>query len=121
MPQIPVDFAHSTHPFSFHRMKETTALNKDLILREQLAMERTQMANDRTLLSFIRTALYFAVAGITLQHLLPTWPGTLSAIAFGSLALLLLFIGIRKYRQINKRLLDSHRHIGQFQLNWEED
>ena len=40
-------------------------INKDLILREKLAIERTVMANDRTFLSFVRTALYFAIAGIS--------------------------------------------------------
>ena len=38
-------------------------INKDLILREKLAIERTDMAIDRTLLSFIRTSLYFVIAG----------------------------------------------------------
>ena len=41
-------------------------LNKDLVLRERLAIERTDMAIDRTLLSFIRTALYFAIAACRL-------------------------------------------------------
>lgn len=45
-------------------------INKDLILREKLAIERTDMAIDRTLLSFIRTSLYFAIAGMTVNSLL---------------------------------------------------
>lgn len=108
-------------PNYFAGMKTNSLLNKDLILREQLAIERTNMANDRTLLSFIRTALYFAVAGITLQHLLPSLPGTISAIVFGSLSFCLLFIGIRKYRQIKTRIADSERHIGLYLLDEEED
>lgn len=38
-------------------------INKDLILREKLAIERT-------LLSFIRTSLYFVIAGMTVNSLL---------------------------------------------------
>jgi putative membrane protein len=34
-------------------------IDANLILREKLAIERTEMANDGTLLSFIRTSLYF--------------------------------------------------------------
>lgn len=33
-------------------------LNKDLILRERLALERTAMGNDRTLLAFILIFLH---------------------------------------------------------------
>ena len=36
-------------------------INKDLILRERLALQRTSMSNDTTLLAFIRTALYFSI------------------------------------------------------------
>lgn len=44
--------------------------NKDLILREELALERTKMAQYRTFLSFLRTALYFPVAGISMHQAL---------------------------------------------------
>ena len=47
-----------------------TKINKDLILREKLAVQRTVMANQTTLLSFIRTSLYFLVAGLSLKSLL---------------------------------------------------
>jgi len=46
-------------------------INKDLILRERLAIERTAMGNDRTLLAFIRTALYFSIAGKSVESQLP--------------------------------------------------
>ena len=42
-------------------------INKDLILRERLAIQRTFMANQTTLLSFVRTALYFLVAGLSIR------------------------------------------------------
>lgn len=34
-------------------------MNKDLVLREYLAIERTKLANETTLLAYIRTGLYF--------------------------------------------------------------
>jgi putative membrane protein len=46
--------------------KNAPAINRDLIVREELAVTRTDMAIDRTLLSFIRTAPYFAIAGMTI-------------------------------------------------------
>jgi putative membrane protein len=38
-------------------MKET--VNKDLILRERLALQRTILANQTTVLAFFSTAMYF--------------------------------------------------------------
>lgn len=37
---------------------------KNLILRDYLALERTKLANVRTLFSYIRTSLYLLTAGI---------------------------------------------------------
>ena len=50
-------------------------MNKDLVLREYLAIERTKLANERTLLTYIRTGLYFLVAGSTLGYVVdsPFW------------------------------------------------
>jgi putative membrane protein len=36
-----------------------------IILRDHLAVHRTDLANDRTFLAYIRTALTFAVVGVT--------------------------------------------------------
>ncbi len=38
--------------------------DKDLILRDYLAIERTRLANVRTLFAYIRTSLYLLTAGI---------------------------------------------------------
>lgn len=38
--------------------------DKELILRDYLALERTRLANERTLFSYIRTSLYLLTAGI---------------------------------------------------------
>ena len=42
---------------------------KNLILRDQLAIDRTRLANERTLLAWWRTALMMLVSGITLLKL----------------------------------------------------
>jgi putative membrane protein len=44
-------------------MSLNKAINKDLILRERLALQRTILANQSTFLSFLRTSLYFLIAG----------------------------------------------------------
>ena len=94
-------------------------INKDLILRERLAIERTAMANDTTLLSFTRTALYFSVAGMSVNRLLNVSYGLIIEIIFWSIALGILFIGIFKYRKQKISLKNSIKHIGDYKLEWE--
>lgn len=91
-------------------------INKDLILREELAIERTQMANDRTLLSFIRTSLYFAVAGLTVNDLLKLDYGLIAEWIFWLISLFLLAVGIRKYFLMKKKLKETERHVGSYKL-----
>lgn len=96
-------------------------INKDLILREKLALERTDMAIDRTLLSFIRTALYFAVAGLSVQNLLQLNNGLWVEILFFVLSFVVLLIGIFRFLRQKRRLKENEKHIGDYKLEWEED
>ncbi len=38
---------------------------KELILRDELAIDRTVLANERTMLAYVRTALTLFIAGVT--------------------------------------------------------
>lgn len=96
-------------------------LNKDLILREKLAIERTDMAIDRTLLAFIRTALYFAIAGMTVNSLLRVNYSLLVEIIFWIVAFVVLVLGILKFKQQKLRLRHNEKHIGDYKLEWEDD
>lgn len=95
-------------------------INKDLILRERLALQRTSMSNDTTLLAFIRTALYFSVAGMSVNTLLQVNYGLWIEILFFSASLFILTIGIMKYIKQKRSLRDSEKHIGDYKLNWDE-
>lgn len=81
-------------------------------INDHLAIERTRMANDRTLLSFIRTALYFAVAGLTVNQLLSLQYGKYFQLIFLLLAALLFGIGLVRYRWQQKRIRQSQARIG---------
>ena len=96
-------------------------INKDLILREKLAIERTEMAIDRTLLSFIRTSLYFVIAGMTVNSLLKVSYGWWVEILFWVLGIAVLITGIIRYRQQKKKLKNNEKHIGDYKLEWEDD
>ncbi|GGG37048.1 DUF202 domain-containing protein [Bizionia arctica] len=43
--------------------------DKEVILRDYLAIERTRLANERTLLSYIRSSLYLLLGGIAFFQL----------------------------------------------------
>lgn len=101
-------------------LQTQTKINKDLILRERLAVERTSMAIDTTLLAFIRTALYFAVAGMTINQFFSVNFGLLIAISFWIVALIILIVGLINFRKQKRRLKENVKHIGDFKLNWEE-
>jgi putative membrane protein len=99
--------------------KTTQHINKDLILRERLALQRTAMSNDTTLLSFIRTALYFSVAGLSVNTLLKVSYGVWIEIVFFSASLFILMVGIWKYIRQKRSLRDSEKHIGDYKLHYE--
>lgn len=99
----------------------TRSFNKDLILREKLAIERTSMSNDTTFLAFLRTALYFSIAGMSVNRLLQLNYGGLIEIVFWIIAAFILTAGIVKYMRQKKSLRESEKHIGDYKLNWEQE
>lgn len=93
-------------------------INKDLILRERLAIERTAMGNDRTLLAFIRTSLYFSIAGMSVNSLLKVSYGIEIEVVFWVIAFVILVIGIIKYSKQKKSLKNSEGHIGDYKVSF---
>ncbi|MBK6951871.1 MAG: DUF202 domain-containing protein [Crocinitomicaceae bacterium] len=78
-------------------------MNKDLILREKLALQRTVLANQSTFLAFLRTAMYFLVAGLTINNLLDLNNGPIIQYVFIGISILLVCIGFWNFRiQISK-------------------
>ena len=66
-------------------------INKDLILREKLALQRTILANQTTVLSFLRTAMYFLVAGLSTRNLFKIENGIMIEISFYIVSFAILF------------------------------
>jgi len=103
-------------------MQETRIqkLNKDLILRERLAIERTIMTNNTTLLAFIRTSLYFVVAGLSLNNLLTLSYGVVIEISCWIIAVIILITGLYNYQRQKRKLKESEKHIGDYKLEYEQ-
>lgn len=87
-------------------------MNKDLILREYLAVERTKMANQRTLLTYIRTGLYFLIAGTTLGELINTFFWNYMQVPLIIVGIVLMLIGGFVYRKNQHKIEVSTRQIG---------
>ncbi len=46
----------------------TKFLSTQLILRDELAIDRTILANERTLLSYLRSGVALVIAGVSIMH-----------------------------------------------------
>lgn len=92
------------------------AINKDLILRERLALQRTILANQSTFLAFLRTAMYFLVAGLSLKTLLKADYSFAVEISFFISSFLILFIGVVNYFKQKRMIIESEKHIGDYIL-----
>jgi len=72
-------------------------INFDLILREKLALQRTILANQTTFLAFLRTSMYFLVAGLSIGNLLKLNYVFIITNSFYFISLFILVFGIANY------------------------
>jgi putative membrane protein len=99
-------------------MSETA--NKDLILRERLALQRTTLANQTTVLAFIRTAMYFFVAGLSTRNLLKLDNSIIVEITFYTIAIVILILGLLNFFKHKKMITENKKHIGDYKLDYYE-
>lgn len=96
------------------------SINKDLILREQLALQRTNLANQSTLLAFLRTSMYFFIAGLSLENLLKVEHSFAIEMFFFISSLLIFCVGIFNFFKHKKLISDNEKHIGDFKMEYNE-
>ncbi len=77
---------------------------QEMILRDELAIDRTILANERTFLAYVRTALAFAVVGASCLKFLPPIWALLTAILFFAAAVALSWFGITRSYRVSRRL-----------------
>jgi putative membrane protein len=95
-------------------------INKDLILRENLALQRTILANQTTFLSFLRTSMYFLVAGLSIKNLLEVEGALIYQVVFYLISATILIFGILNYLKQNKKINESRVHIGNFKTEYQK-
>jgi len=92
--------------------------NKDLILRENLALQRTVLANQSTFLSFLRTSMYFLVAGLSVHNLLDIEASTVISYVFYSISFCLLVFGVVNYILNDKKIKENRIHVGDYKTEY---
>ena len=96
-------------------------MNKDLILREKLALERTVLANQSTFLAFLRTSMYFLVAGVSINNLTNVKSRNAIELVFILISMVLLVFGIVNFFRQKKKIIQSKKHIGDYKLEYLEE
>jgi len=77
----------------------------DLILRDQLAIDRTLLANERTLLAYLRAGVALLIAGISIMHFSKDawfWMAGITCLPSG---IITGIIGVVRYRRMNNSIL----------------
>lgn len=73
-----------------------------LILRDELAIDRTVLANERTLLAYLRSGVALVIAGVSIMHFSSEswfWAVGVACIPVGMVAGI---VGVVKYRRMNR-------------------
>ena len=95
-------------------------MNKDLILREKLALQRTILANQSTFLSFLRTSMYFLMAGLSLTNLLLIENGLFIEIGLFVASFVIFVLGNINFFKHRRSILENKKHIGDYQMEYYE-
>jgi len=76
----------------------------DLILRDELAIDRTLLANERTLLAYLRSGVALLIAGVTIIHF--SQAGWFWAVGIACLpaGIITGVIGMARYRKMNSAI-----------------
>lgn len=77
---------------------------ENLILRDELAIDRTLMANERTLLAYLRSGVALLIAGVSIIHFSQQiwfWIIGIFCIPFGIITGL---IGVARFRRMNEAI-----------------
>ncbi|MDY0092319.1 MAG: DUF202 domain-containing protein [Candidatus Vecturithrix sp.] len=78
--------------------------NRNLILRDELAIDRTLLANERTLLAYLRSGVALVIAGLTIMNLSQEVWFWLVGIACLPIGILAGLVGVIRYRRMNNTI-----------------
>ncbi len=76
----------------------------DLILRDELAIDRTHLANERTLMAYLRSGVALLIAGVSIIHF--SQEGWFWAVGIACLptGVITGIVGVARYRRMNRSI-----------------
>jgi putative membrane protein len=87
----------------------------DLELKDKLALQQTVLANHRTLLSFLRTSMYFLIAGLSIRNLLKLEEDDVIHLSLYIISGIIFVVGIILYFTHKKKIRVCEDRIGKVQ------
>jgi len=76
----------------------------ELILRDELAIDRTLLANERTLLAYLRSGVALLLAGITFIHFAPGTALTMIGIICLPVGVIIIGLGTLRFYKVKSRI-----------------
>lgn len=77
---------------------------EELILRDELAIDRTLLANERTLLAYLRSSVALVIGGLTIYHFSTTTWFTWLGLACLPAGVVSAWIGTARYRKMDRAI-----------------
>jgi putative membrane protein len=83
----------------------------ELILRDELAIDRTILANERTLLAYLRSGVSLVIAGVSMMHF--SQEGWFQAVGVACIPVGVVtgIFGVARYRIINRSISAVRRQL----------
>lgn len=85
---------------------------EELILRDELAVDRTLLANERTLMAYLRSALTLFIAGVTFIHFFEYGALFYLGVAFIPCAAATTLFGIIRHRKMSRAIYAIRNKFG---------
>ena len=79
-------------------------LKEELILRDELAIDRTLLANERTLMAYVRLAITLVIAGVSIIHFaMEKWFETIGFLCV-PVGIAAAFFGWYRYQKMERQI-----------------
>ncbi len=75
-----------------------------LILRDELAIDRTLLANERTLLAYLRSGVALVIAGVSIIHFSNEGWFWMMGVFCIPIGVIVGIIGVARYRKMNRSI-----------------
>jgi putative membrane protein len=93
----------------------------ELILRDQLAIDRTLLANERTLMSYLRSGVALFIAGVSIIHFSHEVWFTVTGFLCLPFGFFTVLFGIYRYKRMDKAITAARQGFNNTMENKEQD